>query len=130
MSEMSFRNLSWDKIYRTSRKWFYWYFNKNYIYRSIARRRGGCEKGKCWACCNDVLVVPCPYLDKEKGCTVFMTEKMPVGCYIYPFDEKDKNKMDKDKCLFYWVDDTTPKEIEKVKKIIKTLQRGAVTKIY
>ena len=88
-----------DSIWREIRRWYYFNFNMNYVEQSIAKRKGKCSMCSC--CDNQIKLLKCKH-SKGKICEVWDTEKMPLRCKLYPFDEKDKAKFARSYCTFRW----------------------------
>jgi len=62
------------------------------------------QKGKCGVhgCCEaQPRMLRCKFI-KGKKCLVWNTDKMPLRCKLYPFDEKDKSPFSKKHCNFHW----------------------------
>lgn len=68
------------------------HFRKEYVRRSLARRRGQCRHSG--ACCQISIVCPLHGPDEhgEPGCTVY--EKRPQNCRVFPIDERDLRERD------------------------------------
>lgn len=87
------------------RRLYYIRFKFDYILQSLEKRKGTCTYWKC-GCCS-TLFFPCKYYNtKTKKCTLWEKKgkkAIPLPCYIYPFDEKDKIRWAKKHgCGFYW----------------------------
>ena len=93
-----------NDIYKIIRRRLFFIFRKDYVAEQLKKRKGSCNH--C-SCCDmkffgGLYDYNCPYLNKEKKCDIYKTDKWRHLCYSYPFDEKDKWKRFKDKCGFYW----------------------------
>ena len=91
-------NITVEDIYLYLRRLFYYYFKRKQMMKSIANREGYCNYKVCGdLCCN----VFCSMFDTtSKECVI--SNKKPIFCSIYPFDEKDKSIRIKSLCTFYW----------------------------
>ncbi len=84
-------------IPRYVRRLYLWHFRRDYIYKSIAERKGECRS--C-GCCVD-RATSCKHYDKvRKLCGIW--NGIPLFCKLYPIDEKDKKEFSKKYCGYYW----------------------------
>ncbi len=91
------------KYLKILRRRFYSVFRKKYIIESVAKRKGHCNHCSCCQVTVFGRKYDCQYFDTQsKKCLVYKTDKMPILCNYYPFDEKDKWDEYKDRCGFYW----------------------------
>lgn len=70
------------------RRFFLYTFNRPYVERSIARRKGECVR--CGACCH-LIANKCGALDLRadgSSCRLYKHYRMP-NCRIFPIDERD-----------------------------------------
>ena len=102
-------------VYQITRRRLLILFRPNYVRESISKRKGYCDGcinydkscceanlfGKKWNCKH--------YNKKTRKCNVYNSCKMPLTCRYYPIDEKDIWDEFKDKCKFYWEDNTNKK---------------------
>src|SRR3989338_11150942 len=63
-------------IYKYIRRLFYWHFRRDYVLKSLARRKGRCNMH---GCCSEA---GCEYL-KDNKCTIY--QKRPINCNIFFF---------------------------------------------
>ncbi|MCL2558163.1 MAG: hypothetical protein FWE09_06760 [Treponema sp.] len=71
------------------RRFFLHVFDKKYVKRSIATRRGSCQR--CGACCR-LVVKSCPSLSFDaqgkSACALYSRARMP-NCRNFPIDRRD-----------------------------------------
>ena len=82
-----------SNIYKYIRRLLYWHFRRDYVLKSLAKRKGKCSMH---GCCSEA---GCKYL-KDNKCTIY--DKRPINCRIYPFDKKDMYNSVGYKCEYYW----------------------------
>jgi len=92
-------------IFKHFRRIFYSKFRKEYIRKSLAKRKGSC---KMCGCCGTNFKICEHYIPETKECRLVKEGKypdsFPLLCRIYPFDEFDKTAYSKANCGFYWDD--------------------------
>lgn len=90
------------KLWQIIRRRYYFYFKRDKILKSIKQRKGNCTN--CGLCCSkSIFGFKCKQFDeKTNSCKVYNTPEMPLLCYYYPFDEKDKWDFTKQECGYWW----------------------------
>ena len=90
------------------RRFLLYIFNRRYINKNFLKRQGKCLR--CGACCK-LAFKECPYLRIETDETTFCIKhelfRMP-NCIIFPIDNndiKDRNKISKKPCGYYFEED-------------------------
>jgi len=89
------------------RKFYLYYFKRNYIRKSLKARKGSCKQ--CGSCCYN-FGIRCPFLTKENKCKVHKYKKVLgwfcpffTQCRICPIDEQQQIIGGyKDSCGYYW----------------------------
>ena len=80
------------------RRRYLWYFNRAYVEKMLAKRKGSCKDCGGY-CCSHTRI--CRNLKNGK-CSVYKTS-IPFFCKVFPIDEKDiELACVKDKCKYYW----------------------------
>ncbi len=82
------------------------HFQKKYVHRQIAARRGACRQ--CGTCCN--LLFTCPMLTKQGHCLVYGACR-PQSCKVFPIDQRDIDevKLCNSQCGFHFNRDDADK---------------------
>lgn len=86
------------------RRFFLYMFNRAYIQKNTARRKGSCKR--CGVCCR-LFMTQCVYLRFENGrssCIKYKGFRMP-NCGIFPIDErdiKDRDALSNIPCGYYF----------------------------
>jgi hypothetical protein len=92
--------------YRALRRYSYWFFKRDYVFKQIALRKGKCGMHGCCGFKRFIFFLECKHFDKKtKLCKVWNKPGNVVCKRIYPFDEKDKNPETREYCNFYWEKD-------------------------
>jgi len=78
----------------------------DYVKRQLKKRKGKCGMHGC--CKTWPKIIRCKFLVGNK-CVIWKSDKMPLHCKIYPFDEKDKSPFSKKYCNFHWDDKKSSK---------------------
>jgi hypothetical protein len=101
---MKIKNI-FNSIWRQLRRKYYFAFRKDYVKKSIEKRKGKCGRHGC--CDDQPSLIKCKS-SNGKGCILWKErgyDTLPEECKKYPFDEKDKSEFSKKYCTFHWKDE-------------------------
>lgn len=83
------------------RKRYLVWFKKDYVKRSLDKRKGNCLA--CGMCCRQPVPF-CLFLTKDNKCRLVIRFRWhPKYCKIFPIDEKDQRLLNvQGKCGYFW----------------------------